>query len=254
MGVHSMPTTLALVETELSAARQELARTTEQVADARAAVDAANGPVQRLQAVAARLAELEARLAASRSEDDQRLAEWLTGGEGDRPQPSHETLRLEAELRECRREHGAAVVALPARQEEAAREVAELTRRASAQRSAMYRVTLEALGDYVERRLRPAIAAAMEYEAVARGLRAGSGQRRAPQQRHRGAERRIPDRRHAQGVPAARGAGERGAGARAAAAFGARCIGGTRIGRSLTNGCPQNVTDKHIVDAGLSHC
>src|SRR6516162_9249592 len=91
-----------VVETSLSPAREHLAKINAEIGELKAAVAAAQIPLNRLHATITRLAAAEQRLAASRAADDQRLAEWITsGGEGDRPQPSHSTLRAESEVIEA---------------------------------------------------------------------------------------------------------------------------------------------------------
>jgi len=101
-------------------------------------------------------------LAASRSEDDQRLAEWLVDPDflNARPSPSHETLRLEAELREARREHGAATAdaSCPRGKSSHAR-VTELSRLSFAQRGALYRAAVEAARERLHRHATPAMIA-----------------------------------------------------------------------------------------------
>jgi hypothetical protein len=175
---------LRVVKTPLSPARETLARINAEISELREAVARAQAPINALHAAGARLAAAEQRLAVSRSGDDKRLAGWLEGGrEGPRPEPSHETLRLEAELVEARRDHAAAEPALPLRQEEQQRLQEKLGALASEQQRLVFDVCVEEIERVCSAELRPALAAFLRIENIVRGLeqklweigRAGAG-------------------------------------------------------------------------------
>jgi hypothetical protein len=134
---------LSVVKTS-SPAREHLARINGQVGEIREAIAAALKPITALHAAGARLVTVEQKLAASRSIDDEALSSWLEAGrEGPRPEPSHETLRLEAAFVEAKRDRGAAEAALPLRQSEVARRQEELARVVEQQTTAVNAVVVE---------------------------------------------------------------------------------------------------------------
>ena len=160
-----------VVETSPSPAREHLAKINGEIDALKTVVAAAQIPLNRLHATTARLAAAEQRLAASRSTDEQRLAEWITsGGEGDRPQPAHSTLRCEQEVIEARADAAAAERTLPAKQEEVAQLQARLGALAEQQKTAISAVLIEIAEAYCEHELKPRLAELLKYEAVLKGL------------------------------------------------------------------------------------
>jgi hypothetical protein len=160
-----------VVENSLSPAREHLAKINAEIDELKAIVAAAQIPLNRLHATTTRLAAADQRLAASRAADEQRLAEWITsGGEGDRPQPSHSTLRCEQEVIEAQADAVAAERALPAKQQEIAQLQARLGALAEQQKTAVNAVIVEVTEEFCAREIKPRITEVLRVQAVIQGL------------------------------------------------------------------------------------
>lgn len=166
---------LALVEDaepQLTGVRAELAAANDALTAAIADRDAQHQPLSRLNKVIADHQRAEAQRLQLQSEYDNELGRWLADGDGPRPQPSQQLMAAEEWSRSTRASAAAAEARMEVAAAEASQSSAAVAAAAFRQKSATYRTTVEACQEFCELHLRPAIDAAMEYEATVRGVEA----------------------------------------------------------------------------------
>ena len=157
--------------TPLSPARDALRRAIESLAAANVELTEAQAPEGRLSAIVHELEVAERKLAACRADDDRALAAWLAaGGEGERPQPSVQTLAAERAIAALGRDAIVARAALPEHRAKVQVCIERIPDLGIARRDAAYRVAVEGVRELLDNELRPAIQRVLAIEAKARSV------------------------------------------------------------------------------------
>jgi hypothetical protein len=162
---------LKVMPTPRSGVRTELARLNEQFSAAKRVLEDARRPEGRLAEAVAELDVAEAMLASLRAEDERIFADWLaSGGDTARPEPSMATLDAAQRVIRLRQDGDAARKALPAALEAAHQAAAAVGTVGLAREAAVFKVVVEALEAFCQRRLLPAINDMLSLQAAAEGL------------------------------------------------------------------------------------
>ena len=157
------PSPRSTVRARLAAAIDELAKADDELA-------AAHEPATRLAGVIAEAALLEAGLTATRAADEQRLGAWLAAGRRDhRPEPA--TVAAEQHRAALAGDAAAARTALPGAEQAFQRCAARVRELQNRRDEAVCGAAIDAAEDFSAAAYRAALTAALEHEAVLRGLR-----------------------------------------------------------------------------------